>query len=46
MQSALGSQVPQITGLNQKEANNLALMIKSGASLGKDNIKKVCYLLW
>ncbi|QWU99973.1 protein translocase subunit SecD [Francisella salimarina] len=30
IQSALGSQF-QITGLNQKEANNLALMIKSGA---------------
>ncbi|MDE4938659.1 SecDF P1 head subdomain-containing protein, partial [Francisella tularensis] len=30
IQSALGSQF-QITGLNQKESNNLALMIKSGA---------------
>ncbi|MDE5007227.1 protein translocase subunit SecD, partial [Francisella tularensis subsp. holarctica] len=30
IQSALGSQF-QITGLNQKEANNLALMITSGA---------------
>ncbi|KEI35656.1 protein-export membrane protein SecD [Francisella sp. W12-1067] len=30
IQSALGSHF-QITGLNQKEANNLALMIKSGA---------------
>ena len=30
IQSVLGSQF-QITGLNQKEANNLALMIKSGA---------------
>ena len=30
VQSALGSQF-QITGLNQKESNNLALMIKSGA---------------
>lgn len=30
IQSALGSNF-QITGLNQKEANNLALMIKSGA---------------
>ncbi|AFJ43720.1 protein translocase subunit SecD [Francisella orientalis] len=30
IQSALGSQF-QITGLNQKEANNLALMIKAGA---------------